>query len=243
MLQMQEDDELAEALRESLITAAQQEDAENLKMALEASTKDTRALTRRSPRLQDALVYGRGAAAEENEAVPQQSTDLTAFRNFRTFQMTHACLGVVGPKKPVGTPHSGSGQFQKAIEAWQAVSPSQKQKFTTITGLNVRITRRDPPGINPFILYHEVGLKMLALASGLTEEEIFDIITSRSEKSRFEMDVINVAFDDPIRSESGAVLKQIYNDLMAEQAAKALAGGKLKRRRRKTRRRSRRSRK
>ena len=137
----------------------------------------------------------------------------------RSFNL-HDDMGRIGPLKPVATPKSMpimdsyETDTAKFLRLWKALRPEdikmiqakfkQSKKFTPNAYIHP-----DPSTVNKIIFYAVEYVALLAAVAKTTTIAILEIIATGGEKTQPEMDIINVAFNDPDKmlSESGKLLK------------------------------------
>ncbi len=113
---------------------------------------------------------------------------------------THEYIRSINPLKPIATPNSG-GDFLKALELWNKLSDQEKNSVSTKflkhfnSTLGVHISGKIGRGQNSIIFYGKEFLDILAQSSGLSVEELLDIISEfRPNTPPFNMDLITIAF-------------------------------------------------
>lgn len=115
-------------------------------------------------------------------------------------------LKKIGPCKPVATPtnveREGKSLSRFFIDKWNSLDESSKECLTEIYSKNctLGVFINDKPGnrTNPIIFYSVEHLTLLAGIYNKNLEEVLEIIGTSGEKSPEDMDIIYIAFNDPL---------------------------------------------
>jgi len=149
----------------------------------------------------------------------QMSKRAEQYEFIQSFNL-HDDMGRIGPLKPVATPKSMpimdsyETDTAKFLRLWKVLSLEdikiiqvkfkKSKKFTPNAYIHP-----DSSTVNKIIFYAVEYVALLATVANTTTSAILENIATGGKKTQSEMDIINVAFNDPDRmlSESGKLLK------------------------------------
>ena len=149
----------------------------------------------------------------------QMSKSAEQYEFIQSFNL-HDDMGRISSLKPVATPksmpimHLYETDTDKFLRLWKVLSPEdikiiqakfkKSKKFTPNAYIH-----SDSSTVNKIIFYAVEYVALLATVAKTTTSAILENIATGGKKTQSEMDIINVAFNDPDKmlSESGKELK------------------------------------
>ena len=127
----------------------------------------------------------------------------------------HGDLQRIGTNKPVATPYSGA-QPREYAEMWRSLNDNEKEyvrdRFFAKKGFHLGVwinpawTGWNFPG-NVILFYSEEALQALARVSGLSMDEMFNLLGNVKENTPYERQIIHLAFGDTLNTDEVELFK------------------------------------